>query len=118
MQSRPSIEGTVVPGTTDENVEGKQQKPKTLPCKFCDKRFRRVEHVQRHERTHTKEKPFSCGWARCGKTFGRRSVILACRSHLHSSSFLPPQLAPTGLRHRTSVLRNTPPSPSSFCIQR
>jgi hypothetical protein len=30
--------------------------------------------VQRHERTHTKEKPFSCGWARCGKTFGRRSV--------------------------------------------
>ncbi|EEY22000.1 conserved hypothetical protein [Verticillium alfalfae VaMs.102] len=57
--------------TAGENGE-RQQKPKTLPCKYCSKRFRRVEHVQRHERTHTKEKPFSCGWARCGKTFGRR----------------------------------------------
>ncbi|KAJ2992430.1 hypothetical protein NUW58_g2173 [Xylaria curta] len=48
MQSRPSIEGTVVPVTTDENVEGKQQKPKTLPCKFCDKRFRDL--LVRHEK--------------------------------------------------------------------
>ncbi|KAI1881110.1 hypothetical protein JX265_001350 [Neoarthrinium moseri] len=73
MQSIQSIEGPGLPGTTDENVEGRQQKPKTLPCKYCSKRFRRVEHVQRHERTHTKEKPFACGWARCGKTFGRRT---------------------------------------------
>jgi uncharacterized Zn-finger protein len=59
-----------------ESTEVRQPKPKTLPCKYCSKRFRRVEHVQRHERTHTKEKPFSCGWDRCGKTFGRRYVIL------------------------------------------
>lgn len=83
MQSRPSIEGTVVPGTSEETVEGKQQKPKTLPCKFCDKRFRRVEHVQRHERTHTKEKPFSCGWARCGKTFGRRDLLVRHEKLVH-----------------------------------
>lgn len=49
------------------------QKPKTLPCRYCQKRFRRLEHVQRHERTHTKEKPFKCG---CGKTFGRRYVYM------------------------------------------
>ncbi|KAI1322737.1 hypothetical protein F5Y16DRAFT_28769 [Xylariaceae sp. FL0255] len=83
MQSRPSIEGAGVPGTADENPEGKQQKPKTLPCKFCDKRFRRVEHVQRHERTHTKEKPFSCGWARCGKTFGRRDLLVRHEKLVH-----------------------------------
>ncbi|KAF6811918.1 hypothetical protein CMUS01_13172 [Colletotrichum musicola] len=52
-------------GAAGENGENRQQKPKTLPCKYCSKRFRRVEHVQRHERTHTKEKPFACGWARC-----------------------------------------------------
>ncbi|KAI0142898.1 hypothetical protein GGR57DRAFT_374241 [Xylariaceae sp. FL1272] len=83
MQSRPSIEGTGVPNITDENGEAKQQKPKTLPCKFCDKRFRRVEHVQRHERTHTKEKPFSCGWARCGKTFGRRDLLVRHEKLVH-----------------------------------
>ncbi|KAI0477293.1 hypothetical protein GGR56DRAFT_400300 [Xylariaceae sp. FL0804] len=83
MQSRPSIEGGGVPGTADDAVEGKQQKPKTLPCKFCDKRFRRVEHVQRHERTHTKEKPFSCGWARCGKTFGRRDLLVRHEKLVH-----------------------------------
>ncbi|KAK4189340.1 hypothetical protein QBC35DRAFT_380512 [Podospora australis] len=57
---------------TDENGEIRHQKPKTLPCKYCSKFFRRVEHVQRHERTHTKEKPFACPWRGCGKNFGRR----------------------------------------------
>ena len=40
MQAMPSIEGSGVTGTAEEGVEGRQQKPKTLPCKFCDKRFR------------------------------------------------------------------------------
>ncbi|KAG7127316.1 Transcriptional regulator ADR1 like protein [Verticillium longisporum] len=68
--------------TAGENGE-RQQKPKTLPCKYCSKRFRRVEHVQRHERTHTKEKPFSCGWARCGKTFGRRDLLVRHEKLVH-----------------------------------
>lgn len=54
--------------------EGSRQKPKTLPCQYCQKRFRRLEHLQRHIRTHTKEKPFRCN---CGKTFGRRYVVAA-----------------------------------------
>ncbi|KAI0019159.1 hypothetical protein F4780DRAFT_460243 [Xylariomycetidae sp. FL0641] len=83
MQSMPSIEGPALPVTLDENGEGRQQKPKTLPCKFCDKRFRRVEHVQRHERTHTKEKPFSCNWERCGKTFGRRDLLVRHEKLVH-----------------------------------
>ncbi|RFU81479.1 regulatory, partial [Trichoderma arundinaceum] len=63
--------------------ENRNQKPKTLPCKYCSKRFRRVEHVQRHERTHTKEKPFSCGWDRCGKTFGRRDLLVRHEKLVH-----------------------------------
>ncbi|RCI15880.1 hypothetical protein L249_2715 [Ophiocordyceps polyrhachis-furcata BCC 54312] len=50
----------------------RDQNQKNLPCRFCPRRFRRVEHVQRHERTHTKEKPFPCNWCGCGKRFARR----------------------------------------------
>ncbi|ODA75847.1 hypothetical protein RJ55_08488 [Drechmeria coniospora] len=69
-----------------QHAQGRDQKPKTLPCKYCNKRFRRVEHVQRHERTHTKEKPFGCGWDRCGKTFGRRMPLHDRDKHLRNSS--------------------------------
>ncbi|PHH62515.1 hypothetical protein CDD81_7088 [Ophiocordyceps australis] len=61
----------------------RDQKPKTLPCRYCNKQFRRVEHVQRHERTHTKEKPFSCAWDRCGKTFGRRDLLVRHEKLVH-----------------------------------
>ncbi|ORY62665.1 uncharacterized protein BCR38DRAFT_346884 [Pseudomassariella vexata] len=77
-----SIESSVV-HDNDENMEGKQQKPKTLPCKYCSKRFRRVEHVQRHERTHTKEKPFTCNWTHCGKSFGRRDLLVRHEKLVH-----------------------------------
>ncbi|KAF4125621.1 Fungal specific transcription factor domain, partial [Geosmithia morbida] len=43
----------------------------------------RVEHVQRHERTHTKEKPFQCPWDRCGKTFGRRDLLVRHEKLVH-----------------------------------
>ncbi|KAI1208253.1 uncharacterized protein F4807DRAFT_461976 [Annulohypoxylon truncatum] len=48
MQAMPSIEGSGVTVTAEESVEGRQQKPKTLPCKFCDKRFRDL--LVRHEK--------------------------------------------------------------------
>ncbi|KAM4062919.1 fungal specific transcription factor [Hirsutella rhossiliensis] len=69
--------------TRAEPGQSRDQKPKVLPCKYCNKRFRRVEHVQRHERTHTKEKPFSCDWDRCGKTFGRRDLLVRHEKLVH-----------------------------------
>ncbi|KAM7215072.1 hypothetical protein V8F06_009526 [Rhypophila decipiens] len=38
-----SIEAPAPSGTTGENGETRHQKPKTLPCKYCSKRFRSVE---------------------------------------------------------------------------
>jgi hypothetical protein len=41
-------------------------------CQFCDKRFSKTEHLLRHERSHTKERPFHC--VRCNKVYSRQYV--------------------------------------------
>ncbi|ANZ74709.1 BA75_00270T0 [Komagataella pastoris] len=42
-------------------------------CSFCAKAFSRSEHKLRHERSHTKEKPFVCNV--CDNSFVRRDLL-------------------------------------------
>ncbi len=42
------------------------------PCRYCDKQFQRREHLVRHERTHTSERPFVC---QCGQCFTRQDLL-------------------------------------------
>ncbi|KAJ5562904.1 hypothetical protein N7535_002649 [Penicillium sp. DV-2018c] len=41
-------------------------------CMHCGRDFRRTEHLERHIRTHTKEKPFVCF---CGAAFTRTDLL-------------------------------------------
>ncbi|CAG8154277.1 unnamed protein product [Penicillium salamii] len=50
-----------------------KSRKRVFRCQFCAKEFLRNEHLQRHERLHTKEKPFSC--STCSQTFTRRDLL-------------------------------------------
>ncbi|KAH9813404.1 hypothetical protein DFH28DRAFT_1173966 [Melampsora americana] len=49
----------------------------------CSETFSRIEHLARHERRHTKAKPFKC---HCGKVFSRLDNWRQHKNSLHKSS--------------------------------
>ncbi|OJJ08330.1 hypothetical protein ASPVEDRAFT_878854 [Aspergillus versicolor CBS 583.65] len=69
-------------------------------CSHCQRRFARVDHLSRHVRTHTHEKPFACGV--CGKAFSRNDLLKrhecrhASRRRIHQAK------SPSGLARRVS----------------
>ncbi|KEF51298.1 uncharacterized protein A1O9_12648 [Exophiala aquamarina CBS 119918] len=50
------------------------KKPKRFQCQHCQRFFARLEHLQRHERTHTREKPFAC--SQCDSKFTRSDLLV------------------------------------------
>ncbi|KAL6410953.1 Zinc finger protein rst2 [Ilyonectria robusta] len=52
-----------------------------LSCGTCNSTFKRPEHYQRHLRTHTKEKPFTC--SECGQSFGRVDSLARHHTAIH-----------------------------------
>jgi hypothetical protein len=66
-----------VPKTTSPETS----KPRPYVCKICSRSFTRLEHVGRHERSHTKEKPFKC--QTCTRCFARMDLLLRHQRTLH-----------------------------------
>ncbi|PLB34214.1 transcription factor domain-containing protein [Aspergillus candidus] len=72
-------------------------------CQRCLRAFARLEHLQRHDRSHTKEKPFVCG--RCSKSFTRKDLLSRHERLAHS---LPARISssptsPNGVAHGLNI---------------
>jgi hypothetical protein len=65
----------------------KTDKPRPHICATCTGSFTRLEHLKRHERSHTKEKPFEC--LECSRCFARRDDLLRHQQKLHSTITAP-----------------------------
>ncbi|KAI1317646.1 hypothetical protein EDD11_008074 [Mortierella claussenii] len=64
----PTTKGTI------KGAGGSTSSPKTFQCTGypgCNMVFTRSEHLARHERKHTGEKPYKCIVANCPRTFSR-----------------------------------------------
>ncbi|KAF2851612.1 DNA binding regulatory protein-like protein AmdX [Plenodomus tracheiphilus IPT5] len=84
----------------------KTDKPRPHVCTTCTRSFARLEHLKRHERSHTKEKPFEC--PQCTRCFARRDLLLRHQQKLH-------QQGATTTRPRNARRESTtglPPNPS------
>lgn len=55
------------------NFQTSNPKPE-LRCRFCSNLYQKKEHLERHERIHTGDKPFAC--ARCNRTFSRNDSLM------------------------------------------
>lgn len=69
-----------------KSLQIRTDKPRPHVCSICTRAFARLEHLKRHERSHTNEKPFQC--AACGRCFARRDLVLRHQQKLHLNIFL------------------------------
>ncbi|GLB23536.1 hypothetical protein AtubIFM61612_004131 [Aspergillus tubingensis] len=90
----------------DRGTPGKVRKKstpahrKSLSCEYCSRSFARLEHLQRHLRTHTKEKPFSCDI--CSKSFARSDLLVRHERLVH------PTEAAANREHRAQNSHDVP----------
>ena len=79
----PSPQTSDLTRPRDQIPPPKMDKPRPHVCATCGRSFARLEHLKRHERSHTKEKPFEC--PQCARCFARRDLLLRHQQKLHQA---------------------------------
>ncbi|KAI3402745.2 CAS5 [Candida oxycetoniae] len=74
---------TVRNNRSDKN--DKTDPKKKHKCPICESRFQRPEHVKRHLKSHSSDKPFHCEEANCGKCFNRKDNLKAHLKKIHGT---------------------------------
>ncbi|KAG7895543.1 hypothetical protein KL936_000251 [Ogataea polymorpha] len=82
--SELSQDNKSVPAELTLNGTTPSGKPRLYVCNICTRAFARQEHLKRHERSHTKEKPFAC--TICSRKFSRRDLLLRHSTKLHAGA--------------------------------
>lgn len=99
----PTIYHSSSAARTPVPKSGKEKKaPGEKPLKIhqcmelgCGMKFRRAEHLKRHGRVHTMERPFSCTFPGCLKTFSRSDNLNQhARIHLRKGGYQNPRIIP------------------------
>uniref|UniRef100_A0A060T550 ARAD1B01474p n=1 Tax=Blastobotrys adeninivorans TaxID=409370 RepID=A0A060T550_BLAAD len=79
------------------------------PCHVCNRQFFKKEHLTRHMRTHTKEKPFMC--PACGKAFVRRDTLTRHVKSRHSEQRKGSIISTSSVSSVTSIVLSDSSSP-------
>ncbi|XP_014551710.1 hypothetical protein COCVIDRAFT_30818 [Bipolaris victoriae FI3] len=102
--SASTVKPEASPPTVHSFPPPKNDKPRPHICTTCTRSFARLEHLKRHERSHTKEKPFEC--PQCTRCFARRDLLLRHQQKLH-------QQGATSARPRTGRRESTTGLPTN-----
>ncbi|KAF1798506.1 hypothetical protein FB192DRAFT_1251179, partial [Mucor lusitanicus] len=88
--SSPTPAATITPAVPApapaSSAAANDAKSHICPVLQCQGRFKRLEHLKRHMRIHTLERPFSCSYAGCQKSFSRSDNLSQhAKTHVKSA---------------------------------